>query len=86
MASYALGVADPVYVKRFNRAVESLRDVPDPLRRLAAVRRCREELEALEAATVVDARAAGVTWSEIGSGYGLSKQGAQQRFRPPPAS
>ena len=41
------------------------------------------ELEDLEAATVAAARAAGVTWTEIGALYGLSKQGAQQRFRRP---
>jgi len=81
MASYALGVADPAHVKRLNRTLESLRDIADPLRRLEAIRLCREQLEALEAAAVADARAAGVTWSQIGSGYGLSKQGAQQRFR-----
>jgi hypothetical protein len=27
------------------------------------------------------ARKAGATWNEIGACYGLSKQGAQQRFR-----
>jgi hypothetical protein len=42
-----------------------------------------QDLEALEADTVADARAAGATWGEIGALYGLSKQGAQQRFRPP---
>jgi hypothetical protein len=30
---------------------------------------------------VADARAAGVTWIDIGALFGLSKQGAQQRFR-----
>lgn len=42
----------------------------------------RERFEALEEAAVREARAAGVTWKEIGALYGLSKQGAQQRFRP----
>jgi len=72
-----------VHVKRFQRALDSLQAIPDPLSRLGAVRRSLEDLEALEAATVTDARAAGATWSEIGALYGLSKQGAQQRFRPP---
>jgi hypothetical protein len=74
-------VADPVHVKRLDRALAALREIPDPLRRLDAVRRSREALDDLEAATVADARAAGVTWIDIGALYGLSKQGAQQRFR-----
>lgn len=81
MASYSLGVAEPVHAKRFDRTLQALRAVPDPLRRLDAVRGSREQLEQLEAATVADARAAGVTWTQIGVLYGLSKQGAQQRFR-----
>ena len=76
-------MADPVHVKRFDRALAALREIPDPLRRLDAVRRSREALDELEAATVADARAAGVTWIDIGALYGLSKQGAQQRFRRP---
>jgi hypothetical protein len=76
-------VADPVHVRRLQRALDSLRAIPDPLSRLGAVRRSLQDLEALEADTVADARAAGATWGEIGALYGLSKQGAQQRFRPP---
>jgi hypothetical protein len=75
-------VADPAHLKRFTRAVQALQEVPDPVRRLDAVRASINQLEELEAKTVADARAAGVTWVEIGALYGLSKQGAQQRFRP----
>ena len=75
MASYPLGVAEPVHVKRFDRTLAALRAMSDPLRRLDAMRRSREELEQLEAAAVADARAAGVTWTQIGALYGLSKQG-----------
>ena len=75
-------MADPLYSKRLARALDALRAIPDPLPRLDAVRRHREALEALEAASVADARAAGSTWAQIGALYGLSKQGAQQRFRP----
>ena len=74
-------MADPVHVKRFDRALAALREIPDPLHRLDAVHRSLQALEELEAATVADARAAGVTWIDIGALYGLSKQGAQQRFR-----
>jgi hypothetical protein len=50
--------------------------------RLDAARRLREAAEELEAAQVEAARKAGATWNEIGACYGLTKQGAQQRFRP----
>jgi hypothetical protein len=49
--------------------------------RLEAARRLREAAEELEAAQVEAARKAGATWIEIGACYGLTKQGAQQRFR-----
>jgi len=74
-------VANPAYVKKFDRAVQALQQLGDPLARLDAVRRCVADLEKLEAQAVADARTAGATWVEIGALYGLSKQGAQQRFR-----
>lgn len=74
-------MAEGVDLKRFERAVQALAAVPDPLQRLDSVRAARERMEALEAAAVRDARAAGATWKAIGALYGLSKQGAQQRFR-----
>jgi hypothetical protein len=74
-------VAEPVHVKRLQRALASLGSVADPLARLTEVRTALIALEALEASSVSDARATGATWSEIGAVYGLSKQGAQQRFR-----
>ena len=49
--------------------------------RLDAARRLREAAEELEAAQVEAARKAGAPWMEIGACYGLTKQGAQQRFR-----
>jgi hypothetical protein len=76
-------MADPAHVKRFDRAMQSLQELPDPLGRLDAIRHCISELDDLEGATVAAARAAGVTWTQIGALYGLSKQGAQQRFRRP---
>jgi hypothetical protein len=53
-----------------------------PLEALAAARREREAAEARERAAVGAAREAGVSWSTIGELYGLTKQGAQQRFKP----
>jgi ketopantoate reductase len=77
-------VSEAPDLKRFERAADALRHIPDPSTRLDAIRRAREELEALEAGAVRDARHAGVTWKAIGALYGLSKQGAQQRFRDTP--
>ena len=74
------------HFKRFDRGVDELRAIPDPLERLDALRRARELLDSLEATAVADARHAGATWKDIGGLYGLSKQGAQQRFRPAPGA
>ena len=68
-------------VKRILAALSAF-DVADrPMSRLDAARRLREAAEELEAAQVEAARKAGATWLEIGATYGLTKQGAQQRFR-----
>ncbi len=47
-----------------------------------ALRRLREAAEKAEDEAVRNARAQGISWSRIGALYGLTKQGAQQRFRP----
>ena len=75
-------MSDHARSKRLDRVVDELASVPDPLARLDAVRRAREALERLELETVAESRRAGVTWSAIGALYGLTKQGAQQRFQP----
>lgn len=67
--------------KRILAALGALDAAEGPISRLQAVRRLREAAEELEAAQVQAARKAGVTWIEIGACYGLTKQGAQQRFR-----
>jgi hypothetical protein len=68
-------------VKRILAALGALDVADGPISRLQAARRLREAAEELEAAQVEAARKAGVTWVEIGACYGLTKQGAQQRFR-----
>jgi hypothetical protein len=74
-------VASKSPVKRILAALGAF-DVADrPMSRLEASRRLREAAEELEAAQVEAARKAGATWIEIGACYGLTKQGAQQRFR-----
>ena len=68
-------------VKRILAALSALDVAASPMSRLDAARRLREAAEELEAAQVEAARKAGATWIEIGACYGLTKQGAQQRFR-----
>ena len=67
--------------KRILAALSALDVAVRPMSRLDAARRLREAAEELEAAQVEAARKAGATWNEIGACYGLTKQGAQQRFR-----
>jgi hypothetical protein len=78
---YAVMVASKNPVRRITAALGDLDVADGPMSRLDAARRLREAAEELEAAQVEAARKAGATWSEIGACYGLTKQGAQQRFR-----
>ena len=68
-------------VRRITAALGALDVADGPISRLEAARLLREAAEELEAAQVEAARKAGATWHEIGACYGLTKQGAQQRFR-----
>lgn len=68
-------------VKRITAALGDLDDADGQMGRLDAARRLREAAEELEAAEIEAARRIGATWKEIGACYGLTKQGAQQRFR-----
>ena len=74
-------VASKSPVKRILAALGAFDVANSPISRLDAARRLREAAEELEAAQVEAARKAGATWNEIGACYGLTKQGAQQRFR-----
>jgi hypothetical protein len=74
-------VASKNPAKRILAALGALDAADGPVSRLEAARHLREAAEELEAAQVEAARKAGATWSEIGACYGLTKQGAQQRFR-----
>ncbi len=67
--------------KRITRALEALDKARTATARLDAARRAREAADELERDQVEAARDAGLTWGEIGKLYGLTKQGAQQRFR-----
>jgi hypothetical protein len=74
-------VAPRSTVKRIFAALSAFDAADSPMSRLDAARRLREAAEDLETAQVEAARKAGATWLEIGALYGLTKQGAQQRFR-----
>jgi hypothetical protein len=74
-------VASKSPAKRILAALSALDAADGPISRLEAARRLRDAAEELEAAQVEAARKAGATWNEIGACYGLTKQGAQQRFR-----
>ena len=82
VVEYAVTVASKSPVRRITAALGALDIADGPMSRLDAARRLREAAEELEAAQVEAARKAGATWNEIGACYGLTKQGAQQRFRP----
>ena len=74
-------VASKSLLRRITAALGALDIADGPISRLDAARRLREAAEELESAQIEAARKAGATWSEIGACYGLTKQGAQQRFR-----
>ena len=74
-------VASKNPVRRITAALGALDMAEGPMSRLDAARRLREAAEELEAVQIDAARKAGATWNEIGACYGLTKQGAQQRFR-----
>ena len=76
---YNDGLKIPVW--RIIAALGGLGVADGPIRRLIAARRLRESAYKLRSAQVAAARKAGATWNEIGACYGLTKQGAQQRFR-----
>ncbi len=66
---------------RIKSALRAHQQATFPIEKLQASRRIREAAEELEAIAIQEARRGGATWTEIGSCYGLTKQGAQQRFR-----
>lgn len=69
---------------RVQQALDVAVAAGDPLSALDAARRLREAAEDLEAEAVREVRGTGVTWTQIGALYGMTKQGAQQRFRAEP--
>jgi hypothetical protein len=66
--------------KRVQQALDAVLTAADPMITLQAARSLREAAEDLEIAAVHDLRRTGITWTQIGALYGMTKQGAQQRF------
>lgn len=79
---YAASVAEAA--ARAGKALREHQKRTEPLERLDAARRLREAADALEQEAVQAAREAGCTWTEIARVFGMTKQAAQQRFRPRP--
>lgn len=67
--------------KRLEKISQTIAGMKDPVARLGAARSAREHFELLELEQVRRLRREGSTWSQIGELYGLTKQGAQQRFK-----
>lgn len=72
---------DAKRVKRLTAELAALTAAGEPLAALDSARKVREAAEELELELVRAARAAGASWTKIGARYGMTKQGAQQRFR-----
>lgn len=66
--------------RRIKGALHAHQHAAGALERLEASQRVREAAEELEADAIEEARRDGATWRQIGALYGLTKQGAQQRF------
>lgn len=60
--------------------VRRLLDSSNARDRVRAVHRIAQGVDVLEGQVLVDAQASGMTWAEIGSVYGVSRQAAHRRF------
>lgn len=67
-------------INDLNALCAELQSCKDPLQGVELARRIAELATELEQRTVRSARQQGASWSRIGAVFGLSKQGAQQRF------
>lgn len=69
--------------QKFDEALSQYESARSTLEILAAARQVRRCAQELELDAVQHARSEGISWGKIGGVYGLTKQGAQQRFKPP---
>ncbi len=73
-----------IQLRKIREAGDALQAASESIVALDAARQLRESADALELEMVRAAREDGHSWSRIGAVYGLTKQGAQQRFRANP--
>lgn len=60
--------------------VRDLLDSPNARDRVRAMRHLAAGVEVLERRLLLDAQASGMTWAEIGSVYGVSRQAVHRKF------
>ena len=67
--------------KQIAKRLAALARAKDAQQRLVLADEIRRLSLELQRATVAEARQAGLTWTQIGELFGMSKQAAQQRFK-----
>lgn len=67
--------------RQIAKKLTELAATKDARQRLLLAHEIQQAAVALEHMTVGDARHAGMTWTQIGGLFGMSKQAAQQRFK-----
>ena len=67
--------------KLLAKKLADLAATSEPRQRLHVAHEVLRAAIELEEAVVADGRAAGLTWTQIGSQFGMTKQAAQQRFK-----
>ena len=60
--------------------IRDLLDSGDPATRVRGVHHLANGVEALERRVLLEAQASGLTWAQIGTIYGVSRQAAHRRF------
>ena len=67
--------------KLLAKKLADLNAASDPRQRLRIAHEIQDVAALLEEGVVAEARASGLTWTQIGSEFGMTKQAAQQRFK-----
>ena len=67
--------------RQIAKRLAELSNAKDARRRLVLAEEVRRLAVDLQRASVAEARQAGLTWTQIGELFGMSKQAAQQRFK-----
>ena len=67
--------------RQLAKRLAELAHAKDARERLVLAEEIRSLAVALQNASVAEARQAGLTWTQIGALFGMTKQAAQQRFK-----